>query len=153
MRDEALTFLWDISRRSDVAMSIRVTAISILVELGQKSRLLKWARRESTPPSARLAVAKVLLYTPERDSAARPVKRAIEAATHPSSADKFEAAVSLADAGDPSFARQLALDPQVEEAVAGGAIFALRRFERVGDLSEIAGDGGLPTNTRLDAAK
>jgi energy-coupling factor transporter ATP-binding protein EcfA2 len=153
MRDEALAFLWDISRSSNVALRIQETAISILVELGQKSRLLKWAGRESTPPSARLAVAKALVNTPARDSAARLVKRAIEAAAQLNRADRFGAAALLADAGDPSLARQLALDPQVDEAVARGAIFALRRLERVGDLREIAGNVGLPADSRLDAAK
>jgi hypothetical protein len=152
MRDEALTFLWDISDGSDVALSIRELASSILIELGQRSRLLKWAARESTSPSARLAVAKTLVHTPDRDRAARLIKRALQAATQLSWDERFTAAQLLADAGDPSFARQLALDPQVDEAVANGAIFALERLERVGNICEIAGNDGLPTTTRLAAA-
>ena len=152
MRDEALIFLWDISRSSDVALPIRELASSMLIGLGQKSRLLKWAARESTSPSARLAVAKTLVHTPERNRAARLVKRTLQAATQLSWDERFRAAVLLADAGDPSFARQLALDPEVDEAVANGAIFALQLLERVRDLCEIAGNDGLPTNTRLAAA-
>jgi uncharacterized protein (UPF0147 family) len=151
LRDQAVTFMWSVCNDPTATPGFRQAAISALTGLGQAAQLLEWARDPARLASARLEVAIALLRSNWQKQAAEILVEILRDPRDLSRSEMFRASASLDDARSPEVARELADDPKTDEAIARGAILALRHLELVDDIVAVAENERVPEAIRLEA--